>query len=55
MTINILMKDSIREVGFWRTIYYTVGMILDAGMIENIINDIGSANVILVIVCLLRY
>mgnify|MGYP000501922776 FL=1 len=52
MTINILMKDSIREVGFWRTIYYTVGMILDAGMIENIINDIGSANVILVIVCL---
>ena len=52
MTINILMKDSIREVGFWRTIYYTVGMILDAGMIENIINDIGTANVILVIVCL---
>ena len=52
MTINMLMKDSTREVGFWRTIYYTIGMILDAGMIENIINDIGTANVILVIVCL---
>lgn len=53
MIINVLMKKTAGNVGLLKTIYYTIGMILDAGMIENVINDIGSANVILVIVCLI--
>ena len=51
--INLLMKKSAGDIGFWQTIYYTIGMILDAGMIENVVADVGTANVILVIICLI--
>lgn len=50
--INLLMRKSVGDIGFWQTIYYTIGMILDAGMIENVVADVGTANVLLVIICL---
>lgn len=53
LIINVLMRKSACDVGFWQTIYYTIGMILDAGMIENVIADVGTANVVLVFICLL--
>jgi hypothetical protein len=51
--INLLMKKSVGGIGIWKTMYYTMGMILDAGMMENIIGDVGKAGVVLVSVCLL--
>lgn len=53
LIINLLMRKSVGDIGFWNTIYYTLGMILDAGMIENVVSDVGTANVVLVIICLI--
>ena len=51
--INALTPAGTEEMGFWKTAFYTVTMILDAGCIDNVITDIGSAGVGLVITCLL--
>lgn len=40
------------NMSFWEAVFYTITMILDAGCIQFVIADVGSAGVILVIVCL---
>ncbi len=40
-------------MGFWAALYYTITMILDAGCIESVVQDIGTAGVMLDIVCLI--
>ncbi|MCH5351747.1 MAG: hypothetical protein J1F39_07260 [Clostridiales bacterium] len=39
-------------MSYWRAVYYTVTMILDAGCIDYVVSDIGAAGVALVIICL---
>ena len=51
--ISALSPASLKQDGFWASLYYTVSMVLDAGCIEYVIADIGEANVALIIICLL--
>ena len=53
LIIKNLMKDTVGDVGFFKTVYYTVCLMLDAGAIENVISDVGRANVGLVIICII--
>ena len=50
--INGLSLTGTEDMGYWRAVYYTVTMILDAGCIDYVVSDIGVAGVTLVIVCL---
>lgn len=50
--IKGLSLTGTEEMSFWEAVFYTVTMILDAGCIQFVIADIGSAGVVLVIVCL---
>lgn len=40
------------DAGFWESVFYTISMILDAGCISYVIEDIGEVSVGLIIVCL---
>ena len=40
------------EMGFWRSAYATITMILDAGCISEVVSDVSTAGVALIIVCL---
>ena len=51
--INLFMKDAFGNAGYWKTVYYTIGMILDAGMMENVVRDVGTTSIVLVIICIL--
>ena len=50
--IFLLLQQSAKELGFWKVLYYTVGMILDAGMIENLV-DLSESSLILITICLI--
>ena len=50
--IFLLLRKSAVGIGFWKVLYFTVGMILDAGMIENIV-DLSESSLILVTICLI--
>ena len=50
--IKALSLTGTEDMGYWRAVYYTVTMILDAGCIDYVVSDIGTAGVVLVIVCL---
>lgn len=50
--INVLALPGTETMGFWKSAFYTVTMVLDAGCIDNVITDIGKSGVALVIVCL---
>ncbi len=51
--IRALAPSGAESMGFWAALYYTITMILDAGCIESVVQDIGTAGVMLVIVCLI--
>ncbi len=53
LLISALAPSSLEDKGFWASIYYTVCMVLDAGCIEAVVEDIGNTNVWLIIVCIL--
>lgn len=50
--INALALTGTEKMGFWKAAYYTITMVLDAGCITNVVEDIGTAGVALVIVCI---
>lgn len=50
--IRWLSLEGTENMSFWHAFYYTVTMILDAGCITNVIEDIGKASVVLAITCL---
>lgn len=52
LVINSLSLSGTENMNFWQSVYYTVTMVLDAGCIDNVVADIGTARVGLVIVCL---
>ena len=41
-----------REMGFWEAVFYTLTMILDAGCVSFVIEEVGKASVLTAIVCL---
>ena len=51
--ISALAPTSMKEHGFWASLYFTVSMVLDAGCIDYVIADIGQTSVSLIIVCVL--
>ncbi len=50
--ISALAPASIEHHGFWASLYYTMSMILDAGGIQYVVEDIGETSVALIIVCM---
>jgi len=53
LVISSLSLEATRDMGFWEAIFYTITMILDAGCIQFVISDVGTAGVTVVIVCLI--
>ncbi len=53
LIISALAPASLAERGFWPCVFYTISMILDAGCIQFVVEDIGQTGVGLVIVCVL--
>ena len=50
----ISMVSPVRnELGFWQSLYYTVGMVLDAGFVEGVITDLSSSHIATVLICLI--
>ena len=52
LLISALSPDSLKNAGFFESIFYTISMILDAGCIQYVVADIGEVSVALIIVCL---
>lgn len=52
LIINALDVSGTEDLSFGESVYYTITMILDAGCISNVVADIGTAGVGLVIACL---
>ncbi|WP_295768179.1 hypothetical protein [uncultured Holdemania sp.] len=50
--INSLAVSGTEKMGFLETVFYTITMILDAGCISFIIEDVGKSGVFIAIVCL---
>ncbi len=52
LVISALAPESLRNHGFWASVFYTVSMILDAGCISYVVEDVGQASVALIIACM---
>jgi len=52
LLISALSPDTLKNAGFFESIFYTISMILDAGCIQYVVADIGEVSVSLIIVCL---
>ncbi len=50
--IRSLSLSGTEQMGFFEAVFYTLTMILDAGCIQFVIEDIGQANVTLALICL---
>lgn len=50
--ISIFAPSNIPNHGFWASVFYTITMILDAGCIQFVVEDVGQAGVGIVIACL---
>lgn len=50
--ISALAPTSLAQRGFWASVFYTVTMILDAGCIQFVVDDVGTAGVAAIIACL---
>ncbi|MBO4252028.1 MAG: hypothetical protein J5911_05160 [Clostridia bacterium] len=53
LIITSLSLSGTKDMGFIEALFYTITMILDAGCIQFVVEDIGIAGVALVIACLL--
>lgn len=53
VVISRLAPESLQYRGFWPSVYYTITMILDAGCIQNVVEDVGTASVAVIITCLI--
>ena len=52
LLVKNLSLSGTEEMGFFEAVYYTITMVLDAGCISDVVVEVGEANVILVIACL---
>lgn len=53
LVMSSLSLEETKSMNFFEAAYYTITMILDAGSISAVIEDIGTTGVAIVIVCLL--
>lgn len=53
MVISKLAPSTLQNRGFWASVFYTITMILDAGCIASVIEDVGQASVAVIFTCLL--
>lgn len=51
--ISQLAPSTLSTRGFWPSVFYTITMILDAGCISFVVEDVGQTGVIVIVVCLL--
>ena len=52
LLISLLSVSGTEDMGFWRSAYYTVMMVLDAGSVADVVGDVGTAGLALIIVCI---
>ena len=52
LIISALAPDSLANDGFWASLFYTITMVMDAGCIQFVVEDVGTAGVAVIIVCL---
>lgn len=52
-TISQLAPDTLVDRGFWSSVFYTITMILDAGCISYVVENVGQTSVAVIIICLL--
>jgi hypothetical protein len=52
VAISRLAPATLAEHGFWASIFYTITMIMDAGCIQFVVEDVGGSNAAIIIVCL---
>ncbi|MGM9606553.1 MAG: hypothetical protein ACI3XJ_03500 [Oscillospiraceae bacterium] len=53
LIISRLAPSTLQNRGFWASVFYTITMILDAGCIASVIEDVGQASVAVIFTCLL--
>lgn len=53
LIISSLAPSSLKQLGFWESVFYTITMIIDAGCIQYIVADVGSVGVTIIIICLI--
>ena len=51
--ISRLAPSTLEHRGFWISVFYTISMILDAGCIDYVVNDVGQAGVAAILICVL--
>lgn len=51
--ISLFAPSGVQNHGFWASVFYTITMILDAGCIQFVVEDVGQAGVGIIILCLL--
>ena len=52
VVISNLAPETLENRGFGASVYYTISMILDAGCIGLVVEDVGKANVSIIIACI---
>lgn len=53
VVISQLAPSTLQDRGFWASVFYTITMVLDAGCIQFVVQDVGSSGVLVIIVCLI--
>jgi len=53
VVISSFSIEATKDFGFWESVFYTITMILDAGCIQFIVADVGTAGLAIIIICLL--
>ena len=51
--ISRLAPPSMEDTGFWSYVFHTITLILGVGGVENLIEEIGEANVVYVLCCVI--
>jgi hypothetical protein len=51
--ISLMAPASMEDTGFWSYVFHTITLVLGVGGVENLIEDIGQANIIYVISCVI--
>lgn len=52
LAISALSVGETENLNFWQSAYYTVMMVLDAGGIESLLDQVGGGGVALIITCI---
>lgn len=50
--ISQLAPSTVQYRGFWASVFYTISMVLDAGCIQLVVEDVGNSGVAVIIVCI---